>query len=180
MDNRLNFPVADARRIVHGLTGPKPAIYWADFLVSITVAYGAVVVYFTAPFFSLLQFVSFSLAAFALYRVSLFMHELVHFKPGEMTTFKVGWNILAGIPMLTPSFFYVKSHRASQHSSLWHAARRRIPSIGAWHITRSYRLCVTGISTTHRGDHAISPRPNYVLAPQNSPMDVGTCVVLCD
>jgi fatty acid desaturase len=34
------------------------------------------------------------------------MHEVAHFRKGEMTRFKVVWNLLAGIPMLTPSFFY--------------------------------------------------------------------------
>ncbi len=115
MDDRSNLPVADARRLVRGLTRPNPVIYWADFLISITVAYGALTVYLTAPLFSALQVATFSLTAFAMYRISLFMHELVHFKKGEMTVFQVCWNIIAGIPMLTPSFFY-ESHIAHHNT----------------------------------------------------------------
>jgi fatty acid desaturase len=46
-----------------------------------------------------------------------FIHELVHFRGQEMMHFKVGWNVLAGIPMLMPSFFYWNhiDHHSSKH-----------------------------------------------------------------
>ena len=53
-----------------------------------------------------LRGVGFCVAVMALYRVSMFIHEIVHFRRGEMTAFTVTWNLLAGVIMLTPSYFY--------------------------------------------------------------------------
>ena len=50
-----------------------------------------------------------------MFRAALFMHELVHLRRGEMTAFKVAWNLLAGIPMLIPSFLY-ESHLAHHNT----------------------------------------------------------------
>jgi len=94
---------------------PSPLIFWADFLVSLTIGYGAAVVYLTAPLFSPEQIAAYFITGIALFRVSLFMHEIVHFRRGEMTAFKVTWNILAGIPMLIPSFLY-ESHLAHHNT----------------------------------------------------------------
>lgn len=115
MANHADFSLSDARRIVHGLFQPKPAIFWADFIASLIVGYGAATVYLKAPALSALQFVSFAVAVFGLYRISLFMHEIVHFKNREMQKFRIGWNVLAGIPMLTPAFFY-ESHIAHHNT----------------------------------------------------------------
>lgn len=109
------FSLGDARRIVHSLFDPKPHIYWLDFVGSLVVGYGAAGIYLEAPAFSMAQGVAFVVAVFALYRISLFMHEIVHFKNREMLAFRVGWNALAGVPMLTPSFFY-ESHIAHHNT----------------------------------------------------------------
>ena len=115
MVNHAEFSLPNARRLVHGLFEPKPAIYWSDFLASLTVGYGAAAVFLEATAFSGLQLGSFLVAIFGLYRISLFMHEVVHLKAREMGRFRLGWNILAGIPMLTPSFFY-ESHIAHHNT----------------------------------------------------------------
>jgi fatty acid desaturase len=96
--------------MVRDLYGIRPAIYWADFLLSMTVGYAAATVYLEAPLFSWPQIVCFFIGAFALYRLAMFMHEIVHFRKSEMRGFAGAWNLLAGIPMLMPSFFY-ESHR---------------------------------------------------------------------
>lgn len=100
----------DARLIVHDLFKRDPKIYWIDFLVSLTVGYTCASIYLTAPLFSWIQFVFLIAAVISLYRVTLFMHEITHFREGEMTSFKVAWNVLAGIPLVTPSFLY-EPHR---------------------------------------------------------------------
>jgi len=100
------YQLSDARRIVSDLLHPNPWIYWGDLLLTITVAYSAATVFLTAPFLSPLQIASYIVAGFGLFRTSLFMHEVIHFRRGEMVAFKVAWNILAGIPMLMPSFLY--------------------------------------------------------------------------
>jgi fatty acid desaturase len=95
-----------ANRIVRDLQRPQPAIYWADFLSALLVAYGSAGVYFSAPMFSVLQIVSFFVAGAALYRLATFMHEIVHFHQQEMVGFQLAWNLFAGIPLMMPSHFY--------------------------------------------------------------------------
>jgi fatty acid desaturase len=104
-----------ARRLVADLLVPNPAIYWADLLASVAVGYGAAVVYLRAAPWSASQVVAWLVAGLALFRVSLFMHEIVHFRRGEMQAFKVAWNVLAGIPLLMPSFLY--EHHLDHHNA---------------------------------------------------------------
>ena len=107
--------IQQARRLVADLLVPNPAIYWADFLASLTVGYGAALVYLEAAPWSALQIASWLVAGVALFRLSLFIHEIVHFRRGEMTAFKVAWNVLAGIPLLMPSFLY--EHHLDHHNA---------------------------------------------------------------
>jgi fatty acid desaturase len=104
-----SFSTAEARKIVGDLFRPDPRIYWADFWCSLLVGYTAGGVYLLSTSVNATSVTAFLIAAFSLYRLSLFMHEIVHFKRHEMRAFKVCWNVLAGIPLLTPSFFY-ESH----------------------------------------------------------------------
>jgi fatty acid desaturase len=108
-------PIQQARRLVADLLVPKPAIFWADFLASLVVGYGAAAVYLRAEFLSTEQLLAWVVAGVAIFRVSLFMHEIVHFRKGEMTAFKVAWNLLAGIPLLMPSFLY--EHHLNHHNA---------------------------------------------------------------
>ena len=49
-------------------------------------------------------------SALALYRALLFIHELTHIHATALPGFRLGWNLLVGIPMLTPSFMYEGVH----------------------------------------------------------------------
>jgi len=49
-------------------------------------------------------------AAFALYRAVLFIHELTHLSARELPLFRAGWNAVVGIPLLLPSFLYEGVH----------------------------------------------------------------------
>ncbi len=113
-----SFDVGQARALVKDLFVPNPLIYWADFLGSLTIGYAAAVVYLTAPLFSWQQIVCFLISGCALYRVGSYMHEIVHFRRNEMRGFRVAWNILAGIPMLTPTFFY-ECHNSHHNSHVY-------------------------------------------------------------
>ncbi len=81
-------------------------IYWADFLASYAVFAAGAALWLTADSgFALLGLIFGVLAA---YRCGSFMHEIVHFnrkKQGEMA-FKGVWNLLFGIPILSPSHLY--------------------------------------------------------------------------
>jgi fatty acid desaturase len=104
-----------ARRLVADLFEPRPAIYWTDFLGSLTVGYTATAIYLSAIPFSPAFFLAWLIAGVVLFRVSLFMHEIVHFRRGEMTAFKACWNVLVGIPFLMPTFLY--EHHLNHHNA---------------------------------------------------------------
>jgi len=109
-----------ARRLVADLFEPRPAIYWSDFLGSLAVGYTATAVYLAATPLSGTFLAAWLVAGVALFRVSLFMHEIVHFRRGEMTAFKACWNIFVGIPFLMPTFLYehhLKHHNAAHYGT---------------------------------------------------------------
>jgi fatty acid desaturase len=49
-------------------------------------------------------------AVLALYRALLFIHELTHIHRTALPGFRLVWNLLVGIPMVTPSFMYEGVH----------------------------------------------------------------------
>jgi fatty acid desaturase len=111
------FPVLEARRIAHDLMGHNATIYFIDFVLSALVSYGAAAVYLTAADWSLSQAVAGLIASLALFRAGAFLHEIVHMPKGRMAPFKVAWNLLYGIPLLSPSFMYANhtDHHARRH-----------------------------------------------------------------
>jgi fatty acid desaturase len=101
--------IAQARAVVKDLFEHSARIYWTDFLLSLSVAYGAVALYLSSPVFSPRYLIAFAVAAFALFRCGVFIHEIVHMPKERMRLFRAAWNILFAIPTLTPSFTY-KNH----------------------------------------------------------------------
>ena len=95
------FSVTEARDIVRDLFVHNPWIYWSDFLISLTIGYAAGFVYLTFPM-SWQKLVCFVIAGLALYRVAMFMHEVVHMSGKTLRSFRWTWNLLAGVPLLTP------------------------------------------------------------------------------
>jgi fatty acid desaturase len=81
-------------------------IYWTDFLLSLFVAYGAVALYLSSPIFSPACLIGFTIAALALFRCGVFIHEIAHLPRGRMRLFQAAWNVLFGIPTLMPTFAY--------------------------------------------------------------------------
>lgn len=100
------FSIPQARRLLSDLFRHRPVLYWIDFLASLAIGYGFGSLYLSSPLFSWQQIVALVIASFALFRAGSFIHEIVHFRDGEMRSFVVAFDILAGVPMLMPSFFY--------------------------------------------------------------------------
>jgi fatty acid desaturase len=94
----------------------SPVRYWLDFLLSITLAYGAASVVMLSPLGSLSQIVAYPVAVFWLYRLGSLVHEVCHLGHHEMRVFKVTWNLLVGVMTLAPSPFYTRHHR-DHHSA---------------------------------------------------------------
>lgn len=98
-----------AAELTRDLQKPNPAIYWSDFLGSAAVGYAALAgaILLPATGWAIACGV---LAVLALYRASLFIHEITHLKHADLPGFRVGWNLLLGIPMMLPSFMYEGIH----------------------------------------------------------------------
>lgn len=97
-----------AAQITRDLHAAKPAIYWADLIISAALGYGGLAVAVLAS--GWLQVAGIVIAILALYRAGSFIHELTHLKPGAVPFFRAGWNAIIGVPLLVPSFMYEGVH----------------------------------------------------------------------
>ncbi|MES2288204.1 MAG: fatty acid desaturase [Pseudomonadota bacterium] len=97
-----------AAEVTRDLMAPRPGIYWADFLGSAAIGYGALYAAVTlAGGWAILAGV---IAVLALYRAMSFIHEVSHIKHSALPGFRLGYNLVIGIPMLIPSFMYEGVH----------------------------------------------------------------------
>ncbi len=98
-----------ARDLTKDIGEARPVIYWTDMVVSAGVAYaalaGAILVANPALAVALGL-----VAALAFYRALMFIHELTHIHRDALPGFRQGWNLVVGIPLLTPSFMYEGVH----------------------------------------------------------------------
>ena len=98
-----------ARDLTKDIAEHRAGIYWTDMVLSALLGYGALAGAILAH--NLVVAVAFALVSvLALYRALLFIHEISHFRNGALTSFRAAWNLLVGIPMLTPSFMYEQVH----------------------------------------------------------------------
>jgi len=117
VSDEQGFALPEARALVHDLFKPDPRWFWPDFIVTTIVGYGAAALYLLNPAFSLWGIVGFIVAAFALFRVGTFIHEIVHLRRGTLSGFVAAWNVAVGIPLMTPSYFYDNhnDHHSRKH-----------------------------------------------------------------
>lgn len=98
-----------AAELTRDLGKAKAPIYWADMLGSALVGYAALAgAILASP--AWLTIALGLISTFALYRALLFIHELTHLHRDALPGFRTTWNLLVGIPMLTPSFMYEDGH----------------------------------------------------------------------
>ena len=97
-----------AAELTRDLGEAKPQIYWPDMLASAALGYaglaGAILLHGWAALGAAL------VAVLALYRALLFIHELTHIHRDALPGFRFAWNLLVGIPLLTPSLMYENVH----------------------------------------------------------------------
>jgi fatty acid desaturase len=107
------------RALVGDLMTADPVRYSIDFIATSVVAYAAFYVYVTAAAWGVVQAVAFVVCGLAMYRAVVFTHEVVHGRARWFGRFEVLWNVLCGIPLLLPSFFYGdhKGHHARNRYS---------------------------------------------------------------
>ena len=109
-ETNVEFPMAEAKRIVQDLFEPNPWAYWADFLFYDALGWAAFILAVRAPAFSLFQIAALGVASFSLYRAVIFVHELTHLRKGTFQVFHTAWNFLCGFPLMVPSFLYMGVH----------------------------------------------------------------------
>jgi len=111
------FALPEARNLVREHFAPNPFLFWPDLIASTAIAYGSALVYLAQPAFSWLGVIAFVVSAFALFRLGTFIHEVVHLRRGTLPGFTAAWNVIVGIPMMTPSYFYDNhsDHHNRQH-----------------------------------------------------------------
>ena len=93
--------------MVADLFRPKATVYWIDLLLTLSVAYPALLAFSHMADFTWQRGVCYALAVVGLFRAGGFMHELAHLRRRELRGFHWGWNVLFGVPFLMPSFFYL-------------------------------------------------------------------------
>jgi len=116
-NRKVEFSASEAKRLVRDLFQRQPWVYWVDFTTSVTVGYLSAGLYLSSGWSSAEKYIFLALAVIAIYRAGLFIHEIVHFHRNEMRAFKAFWNVVAGIPMLSPTFFYEphNDHHNARH-----------------------------------------------------------------
>ncbi len=98
-----------AVELTRDLQAARGDIYWTDLLLSAGIGYAALAgaILAKGPWLAVACGV---VAALALYRAMLFIHELTHIHRDALPGFRFGWNLLVGIPLLTPSLMYENVH----------------------------------------------------------------------
>ncbi len=98
-----------AVELTRDLQEARAGIYWPDMLGSALLGYAGLVGAVLAE--SLPVALGCGLiSALALYRALLFIHELSHIHRDALPGFRLGWNLLVGVPMLMPSLLYENVH----------------------------------------------------------------------
>lgn len=106
------------------LAAYKPAIYWTDTLASAVLAWGALAALILMPGLPVAATAALSVVAvLALYRLGSFIHEITHMKDDSVPGYRLGWNLLAGIPLMIPSFMYEGVHNLHHARNRYGTAR---------------------------------------------------------
>ncbi|MFN3990513.1 MAG: fatty acid desaturase family protein [Erythrobacter sp.] len=98
-----------ARDLTKGLGEARPGIYWPDMLLSAGLGYAGIAAAILSESLGV-KLAAGLVAALALYRALMFIHELTHIHRDALPGFRTAWNLLVGIPLLTPSFMYEGVH----------------------------------------------------------------------
>ena len=110
-----------ARELTKDLGEAKAGIYWTDMLISTGIGYAGIAVAILASNV-IVAVLAGLVASLALYRSLMFIHELTHIHKNALPGFRLGWNLLVGIPMMAPSFMYegvhVIHHKRTQYGTI--------------------------------------------------------------
>jgi fatty acid desaturase len=97
-----------AVELTRDISAARPGIYWPDMLGSAAIGYAGIAGAIVLPGWQ--AWAAGVVAVLFLYRALLFIHELTHIHRTALPGFRLAWNALVGVPMLTPSFMYEGVH----------------------------------------------------------------------
>ena len=110
-----------ARDLTKDLGEAKGSIYWPDMIVSAGIGYAGIAIAILASNL-VVAIVAGAVASLALYRALMFIHELTHIHRDALPGFRLGWNLMVGVPLLTPSYMYegvhVIHHKRTQYGTI--------------------------------------------------------------
>ncbi len=129
-----------ASDIVADLQQRSALIYWTDFLLSVTAAWTLAVLFFRAPGWAPLALLEMLGSAILFFRAGTFIHEIIHFRQGELQWFARAWNFGMGIPMLAPWIIY-RNH--IDHHSVRYFGTRMMANTCRWPLPRAARRSST-------------------------------------
>lgn len=118
-DSSFQLDDGHTRELVRDLHRARPAVFWADLLTTSLVGWSAFVGAVWLRPFSPAMDACVVVAAFALYRCLCFLHEITHQSQRTLPGFETAWNLLAGYPLLIPSFVYVGVHQSHHKLSTY-------------------------------------------------------------
>lgn len=98
-----------AYALTEDLMRPNAAVYWVDLLLSAALMWGGFLLAATTANL-VVGLVAGLVSMLALYRALSFIHELTHIRDDEAPGFRIGWNVLVGVPLMTPSLMYEGVH----------------------------------------------------------------------
>lgn len=99
----------EANEIARDLMVADARVYWTDLIITASVTWASLLIAATSanPATAVLAG---AVCVLALYRGISFIHELTHLKRDDVPGFHLGWNVLIGVPFLTPSLLYEGVH----------------------------------------------------------------------
>ncbi len=107
--------------LLHDLSPLRESIYWADFLMTSGLAYLSFGLALSNARASWSELAWLVVSSCAVYRMTLFTHELAHVSARELRAFRRVWNLVCGVPLLVPSFLYemhAEHHDRRSYASL--------------------------------------------------------------
>ncbi len=98
--------IRQASEIVADLQQRSAPLYWTDFLITGAAAWTLAILFFRNPGWGPVAVLELLGSAILFFRAGTFIHEIVHFRAGELTWFARAWNAGMGIPFLMPWIIY--------------------------------------------------------------------------
>jgi fatty acid desaturase len=114
--------VRQAHSLTADLTTPSRAVYWLDLILTAAATWGGLALAATTHGLAI-GLVAGLVGLLALYRGLSFIHEISHLRPKDVPGFRLGWNLLIGVPLMTPSMMYEGVHNLHHAKDRFGTAR---------------------------------------------------------